>query len=120
MHAPTHDELERGDKTRMNTRHILEEVRVERQRQDARFPDQTLPDGTEAGSFNTHMANFAKRITDEAMERGTLTWADVLKEEFREAMAEEDWAALRTELLQVAAVAVRWIEDGDRRNEVGT
>jgi hypothetical protein len=39
------------------------------------------------------------------------TWLAVLEEEFTEAMAESDYAALRAELIQVAAVAVAIIED---------
>jgi len=39
------------------------------------------------------------------------TWLAVLEEEFCEAMAESDYAAIRAELIQVAAVAVAIIED---------
>lgn len=43
------------------------------------------------------------------------TWRDILLEEMFEAMAEEDLQKLRTELIQVAAVAVAWVEDIDSR-----
>jgi hypothetical protein len=48
-------------------------------------------------------------------QEGTTTWKHILREEFLEAMAEEDPEQLREELVQVAAVAVAWIEAIDRR-----
>jgi hypothetical protein len=39
----------------------------------------------------------------------------ILREEVYEAFAEEDPAALRTELIQVAAVAATWVDAIDRR-----
>jgi hypothetical protein len=45
----------------------------------------------------------------------TLKWVDILEEEVAEAAAESDPAKLRAELVQVAAVAVAWIEAIDRR-----
>ena len=45
---------------------------------------------------------------------GEGTWADILREEYFEALAETDPARLRVELIQVAAVAVAWVEAIDR------
>lgn len=46
---------------------------------------------------------------------GTVTWWHILREEVFEASAEVDPAKLREELIQVAAVAMKWIEAIDRR-----
>jgi hypothetical protein len=43
-----------------------------------------------------------------------VTWAHILTEEFYEALAEADPEKLREELVQVAAVAVAWVECLDR------
>lgn len=43
------------------------------------------------------------------------TWTAILLEEVFEALAEGDPAGLRKELVQVAAVAVQWVEEIDRR-----
>jgi hypothetical protein len=50
-----------------------------------------------------------------AAELGVITWADIFEEEVAEALAEVDLERLREELLQVAAVAVAWVEAIDRR-----
>ncbi|TIH26025.1 NUDIX hydrolase, partial [Subtercola vilae] len=42
-------------------------------------------------------------------------WQDILLEEVFEAFAESDTSKLRTELIQVAAVAQQWVEAIDRR-----
>ena len=52
---------------------------------------------------------------DERVERGSLAWDGILLEEVYEAFAEEDPIKLRSELVQVAAVAVQWIAAIDRR-----
>lgn len=99
---------------------VLEEVHDERRRQHVKFGEQNWSDGTGPrvafGSLDymEEHANSAKRRTDKAAQDGTLTWKDILTEEFFEALAESDQAALRTELVQVAGVAVAWIEKIDR------
>ena len=45
---------------------------------------------------------------------GQCTWLHILREEVFEAFAEDDPAKLRAELIQVAAVAVQWVEAIDR------
>jgi hypothetical protein len=61
------------------------------------------------------VAEHAKAMTDAAAEAGVVTWRDILHEEVCEAFAETDPEALRAELVQVAAVAVKWVEAIDRR-----
>lgn len=60
----------------------------------------------------------AKQLIRFARERGDLTWAHIAVEELSEAVeafAREDRAQGRTELVQLAAVIVSWIESIDRR-----
>ena len=92
---------------------IQQELQLERNRQEEKFPNQHLPNGTSHLAFD-ELENFARLAVDQAVDDGSLTWLHVLAEEYYEACAEEDPAALREELIQVAAVAVRWIEDIDR------
>lgn len=92
---------------------VLADVAAERVRQEAKFPEQHLPDGT--NEKYAAAAEQAKADTDEAAADGTLTWLHVQREEYYEALAETDPDRLRTELIQVAAVAARWVEDIDRR-----
>lgn len=47
--------------------------------------------------------------------KGIVTFRDILACEVAEAFAEEDPARLRAELIQVAAVAVQWVEAIDAR-----
>ena len=92
---------------------VLSDVIAERKQQDQRYPNQQLPNGTNP-SYYLQMADMQKDRVDLLARRRELTWADILTEEFYEALAEEDTARLRVELIQVAAVAVRWVEDLDR------
>ena len=104
------------------------DVAAERARQDAKWGEQNHPDGTGPRatplnrivhdgpigetSGSTHYAHglamMAVRATDQAARVGTVTWADILLEEVFEALAENDPAKLRAELIQVAAVAEQW------------
>lgn len=88
---------------------ILGEVAAERRRQEAKFPNQVLPNGTGGPAMRMY-AELARATCDQEAVNGTLTWWDVLHEEWAEAGAEDDHAALRAELIQVAAVAIRWVE----------
>ena len=101
------------------TRGVLEEVFLERQRQERKWGTQNHPDGT---SNNVYALERDLRISINANKSklGTLTWADILDEEYMEALAESSEINLRAELIQVAAVAVAWIEDIDRRKSNGS
>lgn len=94
----------------------LGEVAVERVRQDQRWGAQNHPDGT--GRGGERLAN-ARELCREAAEYGWLTWRHILEEEVSEALAETGPAQLRDELVQVAAVAVAWVEAIDRRKARG-
>lgn len=92
---------------------ILTQIAEERQRQHEQWGRQSHPDGT--GEEYAVWADAAREVCDREHRAGTGTWAHILAEEFFEAMAEDDTEKLRKELIQVAAVAVSWVEDIDRR-----
>lgn len=92
----------------------MREVWDERKRQDARWGEQDHPDGTGQPIDQVNASN--RRIEcDRAAKDGNLTFRHILSEEVAEAHAESDVEKLRAELVQVAAVAVCWIESLDRR-----
>lgn len=113
-------------------RRALDDVAEERRRQNEKWGEQNHPDGTGddvallrgralpkphehvAVTMGT-LAYTARQVTDEAAAAGRVTWADILLEEVGEALAERDPAALRRELVQVAAVCTQWAEAIDRR-----
>ena len=86
----------------------------ERAAQDARWGEQNHRDGT-GGLSRAGDAESMRQWTNRQAAEGTLAWIDILEEEVAEALAETDPAKLRAELVQVAAVAVAWIEAIDRR-----
>jgi hypothetical protein len=92
---------------------VLTEVAAERRRQDERWGPQNHPDGT--GDWLGAAAALVRKDCDQAAASGKLTWRHILQEEVAEAAAEEGPAELRRELIQVAAVAVAWVEALDRR-----
>lgn len=92
------------------------DVLAERRRQTKMHGVQTLPDGT-GDSASRVSRDVAQMLCDKATMNGTLTWRDILREEVSEVFAESDRAALRLELIQVAAVAVQWVEAIDREGE---
>ncbi|MEU8195273.1 hypothetical protein AB0C10_15980 [Microbispora amethystogenes] len=89
---------------------ITREITLERMRQHNKFGLQQHPDGTGGETF-ANMAKVLKDVVAEAAANGTLTWQLILMEEIYEALAETDPAKLGTELVQVAAVCVAWVED---------
>jgi predicted house-cleaning noncanonical NTP pyrophosphatase (MazG superfamily)/8-oxo-dGTP pyrophosphatase MutT (NUDIX family) len=93
---------------------VLADVAAERAAQDAMWGPQEFPDGT--GPERTAAAEQAKSACRDAWGSGELTWRHILTEEYFEALAESDPPALRAELVQTAAVAVKWIQSLDRRH----
>lgn len=99
---------------------VLREVADERRRQEEKWGEQNHPDvlpGWHVDDFGIPTQEQAKRVTDVRAERGTLAYADILIEELCEAVeaaCEGDKGELRAELIQVAAVAVAWVEKLDR------
>lgn len=108
----------------------LTAVAAERLAQDAKWGPQNHPDadpvllGRPGGADGQRLAEDleipnaarAKFLCRTAGDRGCDNWAAILVEEVSEAVdAIGDDAALRAELVQVAAVAVAWVEAIDRR-----
>ena len=92
---------------------VLADVRAERWRQEAKFP-QNYPDGT-GSEYAKAICLIVRDLCSRSYEDAECTFAQVLAEEFCEALAEQDPIKLRAELVQVAAVAVKWIEAVDAR-----
>ena len=104
---------------RLTLKRILLDIAEERGRQDQKWGainDKMLaiPDGT--GDQFKDGADHAKSMCKDAQNNGRLTWLHVLREEAYESFAESDPEKLRAELVQVAAVAAKWIEIIDRRS----
>lgn len=97
---------------------VLAEIARERSAQDAKWGEQNHPDGTGYPGMKAD-AELARKECQRQFAEGTGTWLDILSEEVAEAYAERDPAKLRAELLQIAAVAVAWIEAIDRRLDGG-
>ena len=97
----------------MRTIDILDQVAHERRRQEELFPEQHLPSGSSRDTWGADEIA-AKAVVNNKAKYGGLTWCDVIYEEVCEAFAEEVPAKKRIELLQIAALCVREIEDIDR------
>lgn len=103
---------------------VIASIAAERERQDAKWGEQHHPDGTgpdwphiPPGALSARQAaDLARHMCQVAAHHGSVTWHHILAEEFTEGMAEDDPAKLRAELVQVAAVAIAWIEAIDRRD----
>lgn len=107
----------------LNPNDIYLEIAMERQRQDAKWGEQNWPIRNEEAALTRYYkdaAQLSKDLCDKMASLGTLTWRDILKEEFDEVFAEEDATAQRAELVQVAAVAVAMIECIDRKTRTNT
>lgn len=105
--------------------HILEEVKQEQERQVKKWGIQNHPDYTVLGLLPPSLpvmmnatADNAKYICDVKFKNGKVSWNDIFVEEALEASEEAklgNTAALREELIQVAAVACSWVDAIDRR-----
>jgi hypothetical protein len=91
---------------------IFHDILTERARQNTKWGEQNHPDGT--GGWRAFLT-IEKEACEEAARLGCVTWRHILAEEVEEAFAEEDAARLRTELIQIAGVALQWVEAIDRR-----
>jgi hypothetical protein len=101
---------------RTATREILAEIAAERAAQDAKWGEQHHADGTgRDGDADMALLDRAKCKANGPDGDHDDNWRDILQEEVSEAFAETDPVLLRAELVQVAAVAVNWIESIDRR-----
>lgn len=108
----------------MNARQsVLAEVEAELARQDELWGEQNHPDWTANDLGIAPMiepARHAQGVCEEKFRNGCGSYSDILLEEVAEANDEEmagNEVNLREELVQVAAVAMAWIECIDRRRE---
>lgn len=98
------------------TDRVLDDIYLERAEQNTKWGEQNHPDGTgQFGPTDRQMADMSRKLCQSAAAAGMVTWRHILDEEVREAYAETDPVKLRAELVQVAPVAVAWVEAIDRR-----
>lgn len=107
---------------------VYEEIQTERARQDAKWGEQNHPlilplaDTTKGENCTFHLcftADIARRMCEARFKEKTCSWADIMLEEFAEALEVGcDPVACRAELIQTAAVFVAWIECIDRKEGV--
>lgn len=97
---------------------IITEVLNERFRAIAKHGEQLdVPNGDDDTDSvqECPSGSLAKMLTDKAFQNGRGTWAHILIEEVGEALDElENPQALRTELIQVAQVAISWVVKLDK------
>lgn len=91
---------------------ILDEIWLERGRQDEKWGEQNHANGT-GGEEAEKIAASLKSLC-KSSEPGEDTWVRILAEEVSESLAETERDLLRMELIQTAAVVVAWIECLDR------
>lgn len=121
-------------KTESDMLDILREVREERAAQDEKWGEQNHPNGTggepgiepfgycdaaDLADWLAHpspgtLAGFMRHRCEVMFSQGGGTYEAILTEEWAEALSEPDPVKLRAELIQVAAVAVAWVEKLDR------
>lgn len=106
----------------MSRETVLAEIMAERERQLAKWGKQHRPNVREGQdqAARASIRDYLRKRCDESEERGPFygftggaSWQEILEEECWESYAEDSKDALRKELIQVAAVAVAWIEDLD-------
>jgi hypothetical protein len=97
---------------------VVGDVIAERYKQDAKWGEQNHPSVERWAICEDYMEpkmGKARERCDTRAMGGTLAWADILVEEVAEAIdAAVNGDDLRDELIQVAAVAVAWVECLDR------
>ena len=115
----------------MGDHKVLAEVFEERLRQDDKWGEQNHPDFDRQvldwskpmihDHYGILQAQYAKFNCDNAFRSGRPDWISVLIEEVSEVLdcVDRPVSELRDELIQVAAVAVSWVEAIDRREDRG-
>lgn len=111
MKTIKHSEFTEADERRIYR--VVRAVIVERRAQQAKWGVQDLPNGTGGREFD-RAADRAKLKCEGAFKAGIGTYRHILAEEVAEAFAESDPEKLRAELVQVAAVAIAWLEKLER------
>lgn len=106
----------------MVSKDVLNELFLERTRQDRRWGQQEWPSVMDlpaqedpCRAYGIPTESVAKASCDAEMRDGTCTWAGIALEEFCEVVSAGDDQSRRVELVQLAAVILAWIECIDRR-----
>jgi hypothetical protein len=95
---------------------ILSDIADERARQDTKWGVQNHPFSNETiTDISSVLVESFKQTCEATAKSGTITWYDILAEEFYEAFAETDVDKQIEEMTQVAAVAVAIIESLERK-----
>lgn len=89
-------------------------IKNERKRQIDLWGLQSHDDGT-GSELDIKTSDLIKSLVKELESENKATWKDILYEEVHEVFAEKDLEKIKEELIQVAAVAVAWVEDIDRK-----
>lgn len=122
---PVSTRLTTGTRRELRERDALAEIAAEAARAGQTWGPQThLPDGTgpdvrwtvSTERAAADLADQFRLLCKQRAAAGIVEWLDILLEEVAEAFAEDDPARLRAELVQVAAVALRWITAIDTRD----
>lgn len=113
---------------------IFKEIKIERENQEKKWGQQNHPcldqtllnrkGGCEpqrmTDEYEIPTESRAKFLCDNSADKGQLTFAHILSEEFSEVVSEFDIHKRREELVQLVAVGVAWIEKIDRDLLKGT
>lgn len=108
--------------TRLRAQHqptgIYAELAAERGRQEDKFGPQNHPDQHFKDGDYRYVQRALEHTRQVNADPQTLTWFGILLEEVYETALAPGFKELREELVQVAAVAVAWIEALDRRGTI--
>ncbi len=110
---------------------VINDIRNERQRQDEKWGVQHWPSlnqvliTREGGCTPERMCEHfeipsedrAKFLCENSFKNDEGTWTNIIVEELSEAVCAPDEASRRTELVQLAACVIAWIEDIDYKKE---
>ena len=99
---------------------ILKRIEDERIRQDKKWGKQDHPSFDENEHYAIPKEVQAKAICEFAAEHGRVTWSHILSEEVSEAVYAKTDEKRIEELIQVAAVAVAWVESLQRKEPEST
>lgn len=108
--------------SRIASNPLFAAIQREQDRQVAKWGVQDHPSFDAGADLEERqgLSNTIKSMVDASAKRGTLVWEEIMSEEVAEALAElNDDEALKTELIQIAAVALSWIESINRKESAG-
>lgn len=117
IHLDVEEEIDKRYGAGPATARVLAEVAKERRRQNAKFPGQSVPSGSNPHAFEALMVQH-RDACEQAAKDGTLTWRHILLEEVYEALAATTDEDFEEEMTQVAAVATFAVEDSRHRRGV--